>query len=88
VQHEPEVAFYSNRDSLADSAQFAHNPAFHTRERRLYGSKQKRARQSHSVDRLPHNAWFECADIGGDIRQLRHAYQLARRTRVFATSLF
>ena len=53
---------------------------------RLHGSKQKGARQPHSLERLANDAWFECADVGGDVRQFRHDYQLARRTRVFATS--
>jgi hypothetical protein len=56
VQHQPEIAFYSNRDSLPDSPQFAHHAALHIRNGRLRGSKQKRACQSHSLDRLPDDA--------------------------------
>jgi hypothetical protein len=33
--------------------------------------------QSDLFERLADDAWLECADVGGDIRQLRHAYQLA-----------
>jgi hypothetical protein len=36
---------------------------------RLYGSKQKSAGESHTLDRLSHEAWFKCTDVGGDIRQ-------------------
>jgi hypothetical protein len=54
----------------------------------LHGAKQKRAGKAHSIDRLRDDARFECSDVGGDIRQLRHAYQLAGCARAFATSLF
>ena len=40
---------------------------------RLHGAKQKRARQPHSLDRLPDDAWFKRGDVGGDVRQFRHA---------------
>jgi hypothetical protein len=85
VQHQPEVALHSNRDSLADSPQFADDAALHIRYWGLRRSKQKRACQSHSFDRLRDDARFECSDVGGDIRQFRHAYQLAGRTCAFAT---
>ena len=55
VQHQPEIAFQANRDSLADPPQFAHAAALHTRKWRLYGPKQKRARQPHPLDRLPND---------------------------------
>jgi len=88
VQDEPEIAFYSNRDALADSPEFAHDAALRICEWRLDGSKQERARQSNALKRLPEDAWFECSDVGGDIRQFRHAYQLAGCACAFATSLF
>jgi hypothetical protein len=88
VQDQPEIAFHSNRDSLADSPQFAHDPALDGCNWRLRGPQQEGARQSHSLDGLSDDSWFECADVGGDIRKFRHAYQLAGCTRVFATSLF
>src|SRR5713101_4596486 len=88
VQHQPEIALYSNRNSLADSPQLAHDAALHIRNRGLRGSKQKGARQPHSIDRLCDDARFECKDVGGDIRQFRHADQLAGRACAFATSFF
>jgi inhibitor of KinA len=88
VQDEPEIAFHSDRDSLADSTQFAHNAAFDIRKGRLGGAKQKGAGQSNSFERLRKDASFECRDVGGDIRQLRHACQLAGRACIFASSLF
>jgi RNA polymerase sigma-70 factor (ECF subfamily) len=74
VQHQPEVAIHADGDSLADSPQFAHDAALHIGNWRLYGSKQKSARESNSLDRLADDAWFEGADVGGDIRQFWHAY--------------
>jgi hypothetical protein len=53
----------------------------------LCGSKQKGARQPHSLERLTDDAWFESADVGGNIRQFRHSYQNAVSTSIFATSL-
>src|SRR5258707_1357935 len=52
VQHQPEIAFYSNRDSLADSPQFAHDAALHMCKWWLCGPQQKRTGQAHSLDRL------------------------------------
>src|SRR5258708_40003 len=77
VQHQPEVAVYADGDPLSDPSQFAHGAALHIRNWRLYGSKQKRARESNSLDRLPHDARFEGADVGGDVRQFGHVYELA-----------
>jgi hypothetical protein len=68
VQHQPKIAFYLNSDALADSPQFADGPALDTCNWRLRGSKQKRARQPHSIERLRDDAWFERCDVGGDIR--------------------
>src|ERR1700674_2368850 len=88
VQDQPEITFYSNRDSLADRPQFAHDAALDGCNWRLCGSQQERAREAHSFDGLIDDSWFECADVGGDIGQLWHAYQLAGCTSVFAISLF
>src|SRR5712664_1604940 len=52
VQHQPEIAFYSNRDSLADAPQFAHDAALHMCKWWLCGPQQKRTGQAHSLDRL------------------------------------
>ena len=87
VQGEPEIAFYSDGDALADSPEFAHDTALHIGEWRLGGSKQERARHSNALKRLREDAWFECSDVGSDIRQFRHAYQLAGCGCAFATSL-
>ncbi len=88
VQHQPKIVFHANRNALADSPQLAHGASLHFREWRRNSAKQKCAGQPHSLDRLPDDARFERADVSGDIRKLRHAYQLARRSLVFATFLF
>jgi hypothetical protein len=72
-------------DSLADPPQFAHGAGLYIRNWRLYGSKQKRARESNALIRPAHDTWFEGTDVGGDVRQFGHAYELAGRTRTFAT---
>jgi hypothetical protein len=38
------------------------------------------------LERLADNARFECADVGGNIRQFWHWYQLARWKHCLATS--
>jgi hypothetical protein len=73
---------------LADSPQFAHDAAFHIRNGGFRGSKQKGTRQSHSLNRLSDDARFECSDVGGDIRQFRHAYQLAGRACALQRQFF
>jgi hypothetical protein len=77
VQHQPEVAIHTDGDSLADPSQFAHGAALGFRNWWLYGSKQKRARQSNALDRLGNDAGFEGTDVGGDIRQFWHGLQIA-----------
>src|SRR5438552_10288654 len=52
VQHQPKIAFYSNRDPLADSPQFADDATLDTSNWWLCGSKQKRTRKLHSNERL------------------------------------
>jgi hypothetical protein len=72
VQHQPEIATYTDGDTLADPPQFAHGTALYICNWRLHGSNQKSARQSNVLDRLSHDAGFKCADVGGDIRQFGH----------------
>jgi hypothetical protein len=68
VKHQPEVTFYSNRDSLSDSPQFSREASFHIRYWRLHGAKQKRAGQSNVLDPLPDDASFKGANVSGKIR--------------------
>jgi hypothetical protein len=72
VQNQPEVTLDTNCYSLADSAQFAHDTAFHAVKRRLYGPKQEGACQPDPLDRLRNDTRFERSNIRGDIWQFRH----------------
>jgi hypothetical protein len=85
MKREPEVVLDADYYALPDSPQFAHRTAFHTRQRRLRGSQQKGAVQPYVFQRLADYARFERADIGQDIRQFWHGYQLARRRPTLAT---
>src|SRR5882757_7732160 len=86
VQNQPDVAFYSNGDSLADSAQLGHGSGLDVGNWRLRGSKQKKTGQAHALDWLRENARLECGDVGGDVGKFRHEYELAGCMRAFATS--
>src|SRR5437899_815948 len=81
VQHEPEIPFYPNRDTFADSPEFADDFCFNRPNGRLHRAKQKRAGQAHSFEWLA----FERSDVCGDIWQFRHAYEIAGWSGGFAT---
>jgi len=55
---------------------------------RFGGSKQKRARKPHALDWFTKDARFEGCDVGGDVRQFWHGYQLASELSIFATATF
>ena len=57
---------------LPITPQFAHDSALNSRKRRLCGSKQKGACQSHRFERMPQRSAVRSAKVGGDIWQLRH----------------
>jgi hypothetical protein len=88
MQHEPEIAFYSKGETLADSPEFADDAALDIGKWWLRGSKEKRAAQAHTLDWLPNDSRFKCSDVGDDVRKFRHAYELAGCSGVFATLLF
>src|SRR5215469_1147480 len=77
VQHEPEIAFQSNRDSFSNAPQSLDLASFHIRERRLHASQQKRTAETHSLQTLSDDAGLERGDVSRDIGQLRHIHQLA-----------
>src|SRR5260370_109764 len=45
VEHQPKIAFYSDRDALADSPQLAPDAALHTCKWRILGPRRKTARE-------------------------------------------
>jgi hypothetical protein len=57
VQHQPEIAFYTNRNPLADPPQFADDAAFDIRKRWLCGTSRKGL-----ANRI---CWIGCARIRG-----------------------
>ena len=46
--------------------------ALHIGEGGLRGTKQKRTGQSHALNGLRDDARFQCAEVGGDVRQFGH----------------
>jgi hypothetical protein len=84
MQREPEIALNSNDNPLPHSPQFADSSALHSRQRRLRGSEKKRAVEPYVLQRLADYTRFESAEIGGDIRQFWHGYQIARRSHTLA----
>ena len=75
VQHQPEIAFDTNRDALADASQFSNDPSFHTCYRGLHGAQQKRTGQPHLLERVSDDACFKGTDVSRDIGQFRHIGQ-------------
>src|ERR1700675_1841370 len=55
VQHQPQIAFYSNANSLADSPQFAHGAPFYVRNWWLRSAQQKGTGQTYLLDRLTYD---------------------------------
>ena len=72
VENEPEVAIDPDGDALADAAQSAHSAALEVLERRLHGSKEKRAREADTFEGLVEDTHFERGEVGGDIGEFRH----------------
>src|SRR5579884_3219277 len=75
MNHQPEISLQTDRDPFADVAQAAYNPAIDAGERRLRCSQKERAGEAHSLERLTDGARLERADVGEDVRELRHALQ-------------
>ena len=83
VKHEPEVVVEADGDALADAAQLADvRPS--TSATAAGRAQQKGAGDANMLERLADDALFERVDVGGDVGQLRHGYQLARTTASFA----
>ncbi len=61
-----------NRDALTYATNLAHDPSFHGGKRRLNGTQQEWSGHAHALQWLSDNARFECRDVCGYIRQLRH----------------
>jgi hypothetical protein len=75
------------RDPLPDAPQSPHPVSNDGRHRWLNRSQQKRTAKPHILERLPHHTGFKRRDVGRNVRQFRHAHQLARSLSPFATSV-
>ena len=73
VKHEPKIVFNADSDALSDTPKRAHDASFGLGDRWLNGSQQKWSGDAHVLERLSRDAYFKCADVGGDIRKFRHA---------------
>ena len=68
VKNQPEITLYSDCDAFANAPQFAHHSTLDTLERRLRSPKKKDARQPHSQEWLPDDAWLKRTDISRNVR--------------------
>ena len=75
----------SNSDPLADASKFAHRAAFNRRDRRVHSAKDKNALQTHVLQPLADNPRLKRRDVGRDVGQFRHCYQLAAKALAGAT---
>ena len=83
VQDQPKVALHADRDPLADAAKAFYDSSFGTRQRRPNCPQQERTRQAYTLERLPHYARFECAEIRSYVWQFGHRDQSACRPWIF-----
>jgi hypothetical protein len=84
MQREPEIALNANDNPLPHSPQFADSSTLRSRQRRLRGSEKKRIVEPYVLQGLTDDARFQSAEIGGNIRQFWHGYQIARRSHALA----
>ena len=77
MQHHPEIACKANGDAFPDPAEFAYGLPLEGLDRGLHGTQQKGAGHACMLEPLAQNAGLERAEIGGNVGQLRHSYQLS-----------
>ena len=77
MQDQPDVVFKADGDALADAAEFADRLAFCGRDGRLRGAQKERRGDADVFEALVEDAALDGGDVGGDVGQLRHGYQLA-----------
>jgi len=79
VQHHVEIVLHLEGDPFAQPPDGANGLADELRERRIYGSKQEGRIQPGFEQRLAQDPPLEGFDVNGDIRQLRHRWNLRAR---------
>ncbi len=78
VQHQPEVAVEAESNPLSDATELPHGAALGAGQRRLRGSQQERARHPDMLKHLADHPRFESGEVGRDVGQFGHGYQIAR----------
>ena len=73
MEHQPDIALDSDRDSFADTADFANCAAFRVGDGWLRGAEQKGVGDADAFERLPEDARLERVRVGENVRQFRHA---------------
>ena len=59
MNYQPDIAFDTDCDALADTLQFPHHPAFRVGNGRLEGSQEKWRANANLFELLPPDAGFE-----------------------------
>ena len=81
MDHEPETAFETDGDALADAAQSPYGAPFDGGDGRVGGAQHKNTLQAHAFQRSPEDARLERGEIRGDVGQFRHCFKIAVRDR-------
>jgi hypothetical protein len=72
-----ELTGNANCNAFTDAPQSDDGAAFRASERRINRAQQKDAGEPHLLERLAKDARLKCADVRGNVRQLRHSFQSA-----------
>jgi hypothetical protein len=72
VKNQPEIAFNTDGDALADAAEGADGFAFNAGEGRIDGAEKEDGAEAHTVEGLGEDEGFESGDVGGDVGEFRH----------------
>ena len=88
MKNEPKVSFEADGDALADASNFADRPPFDGCDGRVDGAQEKDAGDAHVLERLAKDARLKRGDVGGDVGQFRHCYQIAAKVLASATIFF
>jgi len=88
MEHEVEIAFEVEDDSLSETAETEDAAPLHLRERRIDGAQQERACEPNPEESLTEDAGLQGDKVGSDVGQFGHGSQLSDRTRPRQSALF
>ena len=77
VQDKPEIVVDADGDAFADAANSADGLSFGGGDGRTARAQQKGAVDADVLEALAEDARLERGDVGGDVGQFRHGYQIA-----------